>query len=113
VTPPGLAGVNVTWDSSDPEAAEVRDSGGGIAEVAALKEGVAVITATAGGKTAFCLIRVAGGGEVPPPPAGSGGGGCSAGIWSAAPALLTLALARFVLARRKKQRTASPEKPEK
>ena len=50
----------VTWSSSDPSVATVSDQG----EVTAVRAGNCTITATAGGKSATCTVRVQGAGGV-------------------------------------------------
>ena len=46
-------GTEVTWDSEDPTVATVEDG-----VVTGVAEGSAIITATAGAKTAFCFVTV-------------------------------------------------------
>ena len=54
ITPSNATHQTVTWMSTNPTVAVVTDDG----EVTAISEGVAVIIATAGGKTAICDIVV-------------------------------------------------------
>lgn len=51
-------GTEVTWDSEDPTVATVEDG-----VVTGVAEGSAIITATAGAKTAFCFVTVVAEGE--------------------------------------------------
>ncbi|MBQ8070492.1 MAG: Ig-like domain-containing protein [Bacteroidales bacterium] len=53
VSPDNATDKAVTWASSDPTVAEVNDG-----QVTALSEGTATITASAGGKSASCLVTV-------------------------------------------------------
>lgn len=53
VTPEDAEDKTVTWSSSDPAVAEVKDG-----TVKAVKEGTAVITASANGKSATCEVTV-------------------------------------------------------
>ena len=60
VTPSDATDSQVTWSSSDPSVATVSDQG----EVTAVRAGNCTITATAGGKSATCTVRVQGAGGV-------------------------------------------------
>ena len=60
VTPSDATDSQVTWSSSDPSVATVSDQG----EVTAVRAGNCTITATAGGKSAACTVRVQGAGGV-------------------------------------------------
>ena len=60
VTPSDATDSQVTWNSSDPSVATVSDQG----EVTAVRAGNCTITATAGGKSATCTVRVQGAGGV-------------------------------------------------
>ena len=62
VTPSDATEPGVTWTSSDPSAATVSSDG----VVTALAEGIARITALAGGHQAVCLVQI-----VPAPPSNS------------------------------------------
>lgn len=54
VLPENFANKTVIWESSNPAVAEVSENG----EVTALTSGVAVITATCGEGSAFCIVTV-------------------------------------------------------
>jgi hypothetical protein len=98
VTPAGTADVKVRWDSSEPAVAAIEDHGDGSATVTAGEDGFAVITATAGGKTASCAIKVGIDSTTTIVERGGGGGGCNgAGVWS-----LAALAAPFALSRRRK-----------
>ena len=53
VQPENASDKSITWDSSDNEVATVEDG-----NITAIKEGTAIITATAGKKTASCTVTV-------------------------------------------------------
>lgn len=54
VLPENVVNKNITWESTNPAVAEVSENG----EVTALTSGVAVITATCGEGSAFCVVTV-------------------------------------------------------
>ena len=60
VTPSDATDSQVTWSSSDPSVATVSNTG----KVVAVRGGNCTITATAGGKSATCTVRVQGAGGV-------------------------------------------------
>ena len=96
---PAGAAATVAWASTHPDVATVSSNSG---TVTGRKAGVAVITATAGGQMAFCVVTVTDGGTPTPTPGptsgdatpnGGSGGGCSSAGFGALSLMFAAALA--------------------